>query len=88
MLWSLSVLVGALSHVLFDCCCHEQCRWFYPWGGDGRCFPAWWYHTWFRVPLPFYEAPYPFAPHTVAWCILSVVGAVLFFRAPANPRDC
>src|SRR4051794_34685725 len=27
LLWSLSVGIGALSHVLFDCCCHEQCRW-------------------------------------------------------------
>jgi hypothetical protein len=83
--WSASVIVGALSHLLFDCLSHENCPCLSPWRPGLRWFPAWWYRRWFEIPLPFYERPYPFAPHTVMWCVLSILGAVLYF-APLRWR--
>jgi hypothetical protein len=36
----------------------------------------------FQVALPGYAEPYPFGPHAVVWCILSLAGGVLFFVRP------
>ncbi len=77
--WVLSLLIGAISHIAFDCISHEHCRLLAPFREEHRCFPAGWYEPWFFVPLPGYSQPYPFAPHTVAWCVLTVVGALLYF---------
>jgi hypothetical protein len=82
--WVLSLAVGAVSHVLFDCISHERCRLFYPFREGGRCFPGWWYDRWFSIPLPGYAEPYPFGPHTLIWCVLTIVGAVLYFVRPRN----
>jgi hypothetical protein len=76
---SISLIVGAASHVAFDCVSHERCYWLYPWRPARQCFPSWWYAAWFTVCVPLYREPYPFAPHTVVWCALSVIGAVLFY---------
>ena len=43
------------------------------------------YHTWARVPLLVYRDPYPIAPHTIAWLVLSIVGAWLFVRELKEP---
>jgi hypothetical protein len=80
--WLLSLAVGAISHVLFDCISHEHCRLFAPFVEEHRCFPAGWYTPWFFVPIPGYAQPYPFAAHTVIWCILTVLGALLYFLPP------
>ena len=56
----------AVSHLLTDCLSHENCPCLFPWLPRPHCYPAWWYRTWFHVPLPLYKDPYPFAPHTVA----------------------
>jgi len=75
-----SVGLGALSHLLFDLVSHGSFPWLWPWFQDVHVFPAWWYHAWTHVPLPVYRQPYPVAPHTIAWCLLTVLGAVLFVR--------
>ena len=80
------MVVGALSHLLFDCLPHENCPCLYPWRQVGQCFPCRWYERWFEIPLPFYERPYPFAPHTVMWCVLSIVGGLLYFAPPPRRR--
>ncbi len=82
---ALSVAVGSLSHVLFDLVTHGSLRLLWPWHVDPDAFPSWWYHTWAHIPLPFHPEPYPFAPHTIAWILLSIVGAVLFVRYLRRP---
>ncbi len=75
-----SVGLGALSHILLDLASHGDTRLLWPWHGRLVLFPAMWNHAWFTLPLPFYQDPYPFAPHTLAWIFLSLLGAFLFFR--------
>ena len=82
---ALSVLAGALSHLLFDLVTHGNSLLLFPWYQDDRLFPSWWYHAWGAIPLPVYRRPYPIAPHTVSWLLLSAAGAALFFRC-LRPR--
>jgi hypothetical protein len=35
---------------------------------------------WADISLPFYRAPYPLGPHALVWTMLSIIGAILFFR--------
>ena len=77
---SLSVAIGALSHVLFDLVTHGNFLLLWPWYVNDRAFPSWWYHVWAEIPIPVYREPYPLAPHTIAWLVLTMVGAVLFVR--------
>lgn len=73
-----SVWIGALSHLLWDFVSHGNCLWLYPLCGNTRVFPSWWYTTWFEIPVPFYEEPYPFGPHFVVWVALTLLGAALY----------
>jgi Domain of unknown function (DUF4184) len=83
---ALSVWVGALSHVVFDLFTHEHSKLLWPWRDED---PAWfgtgWTATWFRVSPPGY-ADYSIGPHFVAWTILSILGAVMFFRYPPRTK--
>jgi uncharacterized protein DUF4184 len=83
---ALSVAIGALSHVLFDLVTHGRLLLFWPWHQDDRVFPEWWYQTWGSIPLLVYREPYPLAPHTLSWILLSILGAVLFVRCLRRPR--
>lgn len=76
-----SMLVGVVSHVVSDLVSHDGGPLFYPlprW----RPFPAWWSEAWFSMPVPGYPDGYPFAPHFVVWCVITVLGAWLL-AAPA-----
>ncbi len=75
---SLSVWVGALSHLLWDFVSHGNCLWLYPLYENSQVFPYWWYTAWFEIQVPLYEDPYPFGPHLVVWFVLTVLGALLF----------
>ena len=77
---SLSLGVGALSHIFFDLICHGNFLLLFPWYSNDRWFPSWWYQEWGRIPLGVYKDPYPLATHTLIWCVLSILGAFLFFR--------
>ncbi len=77
---SLSVFVGALSHVFFDFISHATFGLLRPWREVPNWFPAWWRHRWGSIDLLVYENPYPIAPHTLVWFALSVGGAVLYVR--------
>ena len=80
-LWSFSVLVGILSHIGFDLISHDKNFFLYPWYGDIRWLPEWWYTTWFEVhPLSMFGHSYSVGIHTVIWCILSLIGIFLFFQ--------
>ncbi|MBN1417618.1 MAG: DUF4184 family protein [Planctomycetes bacterium] len=83
---SLSVWIGALSHLLLDFVSHGNCLWLYPFRGNMRVFPSWWHTAWFEIPLPWYEEPYPFGPHLLIWIALTILGAFLFF-APVLRRS-
>jgi hypothetical protein len=76
---SLSVWVGALSHIIWDFVSHGNWLWFYPLQDNSQVFPSWWYTAWFEIRVPFYKNPYPFGPHFVVWIALTLLGAVLFF---------
>ncbi len=78
-----SVWMGALSHVVFDLASHEHSMLLWPWAKDPAWFGSWWHATWFRISLPGY-AGYSIGPHFVGWLVLSVVGAVLFFKYPPH----
>ena len=82
----LSVAVGALSHVVSDLVTHGNFLLFWPWYRNDHAFPSWWYHAWGTIPLPFYREPYPFAPHTIAWIALTILGAVVFVRCLRKTR--
>jgi hypothetical protein len=77
---AVSLAIGALSHDLFDLVTHASFLLLWPLRVGEGIFPSWWVHPWASVPLLVYRKPYPLAPHTVAWGILSVVGAILFWR--------
>lgn len=79
---AIAVAIGALSHLLFDFVTHGNFRFLWPWCANDHLFPSWWYHSWGGIPLPVYREPYPIAPHTIAWFVLTIVGAVLFVRHP------
>lgn len=85
MLMSLSIWIGALSHLLWDFVSHGNFLWLYPLYENSRVFPSWWYAAWFEIPIPFYKDPYPFGPHLVVWFALTLIGAWLFF-APVLRR--
>jgi len=53
----------------------------WPWATELDVFPAWWCRPWAGIPLFVYRRPYPLAPHTIAWFVLSVLGIVLFVRS-------
>jgi len=77
-----SVWIGAVSHVVFDLFTHEHSKLLWPWlDEDPAWFGAAWTSTWFRVSPPGY-ADYSIGPHFVAWTLLSVCGAIMFFRYP------
>lgn len=80
-----SLVVGALSHVVFDLITHANFPLLWPYGRELHPFPAWWSRPWARIPLFVYREPYPLAPHTIVWAVLSVLGVVLFLRA-LRPR--
>lgn len=73
-----SVFVGAASHVLFDFISHDTFGLLRPWYENPAWFPEWWRHQWGAVDLLVYEEPYPIAPHTLVWFVLSVLGAWLY----------
>lgn len=81
----LSIAVGALSHALFDLITHCNFVLFWPWMTNAQPFPEWFCRAWMRIPLLVYRQPYPLAPHTIVWFVLSVLGAVLFFRCLRKP---
>ena len=76
-----SVWVGAVSHIVFDLVTHEHSMLLWPWRDDPQWFGARWQDTWFRASPPGY-AGYSIGPHFVGWLVLSVAGAILFFRYP------
>ena len=80
LFWSFSVCIAAFSHLFFDFISHGSFVWFYPWYENHRIFPFWWYVRRADVSLPFYRTPYPLGPHALVWTILSIIGAIVFFR--------
>ncbi len=85
---SVSVGLGALSHVVFDLMTHANFPLLLPWYRNDDIFPAWWSAPWAKIPLFVYREPYPLAPHTIVWGALTIVGAVMFFRCllPRPPK--
>lgn len=81
-----AIVVGALSHVLFDFVTHANFVLLVPFYEDDNFFPSWWTRTWASVPLVIYRKPYPIAPHTIAWSFASVLGIVLFVRMTSRNR--
>ena len=79
--WGFSVFVGILSHVGFDLISHDTNLLLYPWHENLRWFPDWWYAPWFFLhPLPMFGRVYAVGPHTVIWCILTLLGIILFVQ--------
>jgi hypothetical protein len=75
-----SLIIGVVSHDGFDSITHEGFGFLWPWYGNHNIFPSWWYHTWATIPLPPYHEPYPLAPQTIAWIILTIIGAIVIVR--------
>lgn len=82
----LSITIGAFSHIVFDLITHGNFPLLWPWYVNDHAFPSWWYHTWGSVPLLVYRKPYPIAPHTIAWIVMTILGAVIFVRCLRRPR--
>jgi hypothetical protein len=72
-----SLAIGALSHDAFDLVTHASFLLLWPWYTNPDVFPSWWSHAWASVPVFVYKRPYPLAPHTIAWFLATVLGAVL-----------
>lgn len=89
VLWSL--LVGAFSHLFFDLLSHGEkhggFKWLRPLDVHVDLFPAWWNHEWFRMPVPGYQNGYAFAPHFIAWCAFSLLGAWMLIRPLLRGED-
>ena len=67
-------------HIAFDLVTHGNFLLLWPWVPNESIFPDWWYHAWASIPLPVYREPYPIAPHTLSWIVLTLIGVVLFVR--------
>ena len=89
-LWSFSVFIGILSHIGFDLISHDTNLLFYPWAENPRWYPSWWYKIWFEFrPLPFFGRTYSVGVFSVIWCLLTLVGILLFtqfLRPKRNDR--
>jgi hypothetical protein len=87
-LWSVSVLVGILSHVAFDLISHATNLLLYPWSEDIRWFPGWWYATWFEMrPLPIFGHVYSVGFHSIIWFLLTVMGIFFFLQFISPKRE-
>ncbi|HOX37350.1 MAG TPA: DUF4184 family protein [Candidatus Brocadiia bacterium] len=84
---SLSVFVGAFSHLFFDFISHGHFLWLYPWYENNAFFPSWWHAKWAELAVPGYRNPYPVGPHFMAWLFLAILGAVMFFRPALRRRQ-
>jgi hypothetical protein len=85
-LWSFSITIGVLSHLGFDLISHTTNLLLYPWWSNVQWFPRWWYATWFEFhPLSIFDPSYTAGPHTVVWCVLSLIGSLYFCRS-LNPK--
>lgn len=79
--WSLSLLVGILSHLGFDLISHDTNMLFYPWYENPHLFPEWWYTIWFQIPaLSAFGRTYGVGVFTILWCALTLLGISLFVR--------
>lgn len=76
---SLSLFVGALSHVASDFVTHDTFVLLWP-HQSKDFFPEWWKRSFGSIELYVYPEPYPLALHTLVWALLSVVGAVVYVR--------
>ena len=75
-----SMAVGVASHLFFDLITHRNFLVLWPWYTTRDLFPEWWSARWGEVDVLVFAKPYPLAPHSLAWGILSVAGIVLFVR--------
>lgn len=78
-----ALLLGSVSHLLFDLFTHERAQLLFPFATDPPWLPSWWTGAWFRLSMPGYP-DYPIGPHFVLWLLLSLVGTWLFVRC--RPR--
>ncbi len=87
-LWSFSVLVGILSHIVFDLISHTTNLLFYPWYENPHWLPDWWYQTWPEIPpLLIFGHSYSVGVHTLSWGILTLIGIFLFFQFLLQKED-
>jgi uncharacterized protein DUF4184 len=88
-LWSISVLVGILSHIGFDLLSHDTNLLFHPWHKNVRWYPKWWYRTWFEIrPLRvFGRDPNSVGVHSVIWGMFTLLGIFLFVRFLRVKKD-
>jgi hypothetical protein len=82
-----ALLVGAASHIFFDFITHDTFVLLLPWYQSEHFFPRWWAERWASIELFVYDEPYPVGPHLLVWVVLSVVGALWYFRIYARARD-
>jgi hypothetical protein len=80
---AISAWIGAISHVIADMLTHEHSRLLWPFATDPYWLGRWWSSAWVHVSAPGYP-DYPIGPHFVGWLVLSVAGAVMFFRWPPH----
>jgi membrane-bound metal-dependent hydrolase YbcI (DUF457 family) len=83
VLWCLGA--GGFSHLCFDLVSHGGFPWLMPWVPKIRIFPAWWYATWARIPVPGYEEPYALGPYLTVWLFLSFLGIYMLIRPAFAP---
>jgi hypothetical protein len=74
----MSLVVGALAHLLFDLVSHGHFPWLIPWVPKVAIYPDWWYDEWLRLPLPWKPEGRKLGPHATIWLLLSLWGAWLF----------
>jgi Domain of unknown function (DUF4184) len=85
-LWSVSVLVGVLSHIGFDLISHDTNLLFYPWYENVHWFPEWWYTIWFEIPaLSAFGRTYSVGVFTILWCVLTLLGISWFLQFLRQP---
>lgn len=85
-LWTFSVFVGILSHIVFDLISHDTNLLFYPWVENPYWFPGWWYIIWFEFrPFPMFGKTYAVGGFSVIWMALTLIGIVSFFQF-LNPK--
>ena len=79
--WSLSVMVGILSHIGFDLISHDTNLLFYPWYENVYWFPEWWYRIWFETRhLSMFGRTYSVGVFSISWGLLTLIGSLLFLR--------
>lgn len=74
------LLLGGMSHLLFDLVSHGGFPWLLPWVPKLKIYPDWWYDVWFSIPRPWSRSGKIIGPPRAIWIAMTLWGAWVLVR--------